>query len=275
MASPLISPADLRASLGSLTLLDARPAAAYAAGHLPGAFSADLDRDLSTAQHAGHDPARGGRHPLPTADAFAQWLGARGITPATEVVVYDAAAGANAAARLWWMLRSLGHARVRVLDGGLAAVTDLATATDTPVASAAPPYPHTDWTLATVDADAVESLRSSDGWKLIDVRSRERFRGDSEPFDPIAGHIPGAHNVPYAENLGADGKFKSAAELRAIYERTLAGTSPDQLIVQCGSGVTACHTLLALELAGLPGAALYVGSWSEWCRSTRPRATGD
>lgn len=274
MSSSLISPHELRAAIGTVTLLDARPAAAYAVGHLPGACNADLERDLSTAQRPDHDPAHGGRHPLPAADAFARWLGALGVTPTTEVVVYDAAAGANAAARLWWMMRSLGHARVRVLDGGLAAVLELARDTATPTVAAAPPYPQHDWTLPVADADAVETRRASSAWKVIDVRSGERFRGEAEPFDPIAGHIPGAHNVPYAENLGADGRFKPAAELRAIYDRALGGTPPSQVVVHCGSGVTACHTLLALDLAGLPGAALYVGSWSEWCRTTRPRATG-
>jgi thiosulfate/3-mercaptopyruvate sulfurtransferase len=274
MTSPLISSDDLRASLGTVTLLDARPAAAYAAGHLPGALHVDPDRDLSTALQPGHDPARGGRHPLPAAETFARWLGTQGITPATEIVVYDATAGAHAATRVWWMLRSLGHTRVRVLDGGLAAVPGLATDTTMPAVTAAPPYPHHGWTRPMVDADAVDARRTADDWKVIDVRSGERFRGETEPFDPIAGHIPGAHNVPYGENLGADGRFKSAAELRALYDRVLGTVPPSQVIVHCGSGVTACHTLLALELAGLPGSSLYVGSWSEWCRSDRTRAKG-
>lgn len=267
----LISPDDLRAALGTVVLLDARPAAAYAAGHLGGAIHADLERDLSTAQDPGHDPARGGRHPLPAADAFARWLGSIGITPEADIVVYDAAAGANAAARLWWMLRALGHTRVRVLDGGLAAVPGLATDTAAPVTTAVAPYPHHGFTWPTLDADAVDARRTAGDWKVIDVRSAERFRGDAEPIDPVAGHIPGALNVPYSENLGSDGRFKSAPELRAIYERALGATPPSQVVVHCGSGVTACHTLLALELAGLPGAALYVGSWSEWCRNDRPR----
>jgi thiosulfate/3-mercaptopyruvate sulfurtransferase len=272
--SPLISPEELRATLDAVRLLDARPAAAYATGHLPGAVNADLERDLSTAHHAGHDPARGGRHPLPAAGEFARQLGAWGITPTTPVVVYDAAGGANAAARAWWMLRALGHGNVRVLDGGLAAVTDLATERDAPAVAPAPAYPHTGWRLPTADADAVDAARTSPGRVVVDVRSGERFRGEVEPYDPVAGHIPGARNLPYADNLGPDGRFKPPAELRTLYDRALAGTAPEQVIVQCGSGVTACHTLLALEHAGLPGASLYVGSWSEWGRSARPKATG-
>jgi thiosulfate/3-mercaptopyruvate sulfurtransferase len=172
------------------------------------------------------------------------------------------------------MLRSLGHTQVRVLDGGLAAVPGLATDTATPSVTAAQPYPQAGWKLPVLDADSVDVRRRDKEWKVIDVRSAERFRGKSEPFDPIAGRIPGAHNVPYSENLGADGRFKSPAELRAIYERALGDTPASRVVVHCGSGVTACHTLLALELAGMPGAALYVGSWSEWCRNDRPQARG-
>ncbi len=277
IASPLVSPEDLRARLGHARLLDARPGPdAYAAGHLPGALHADLDRDLSTAKAHGHDPARGGRHPLPTPDAFAAQLGAWGTGRDDDVIVYDAAGGANAATRLWWMLRALGHARVAVLDGGFAAAVAAGVATETgaPTVAPKPPHPHAGWTRPTADADAVDARRGDSAFVVLDVRSGERFRGDAEPFDPIAGHIPGARNVPFAENLGKDGRFKPPRELRALYEGLLAGRAPTQLIVHCGSGVTACHTLLALDLAGLPGAALYVGSWSEWCRSERPQAKG-
>ncbi len=277
MASPLVSPEELRARLGGVRLLDARPGPdAYAAGHLPGALHADLDRDLSAARREGHDPANGGRHPLPSAEAFARQLGAWGIGPDDDVVVYDAAGGANAASRAWWMLRALGHTRVQVLDGGLAGALAAGLATETRAAEVTPKadHPQHGWILPTVDASAVDARRQSPASKVLDVRSGERFRGESEPFDPIAGHIPGARNVPFAENLGPDGRFKPAAVLRALYEELLAGVDPTSLTVHCGSGVTACHTLLALEIAGLPGAALYVGSWSEWCRSERPQAKG-
>ena len=271
----LISAPDLRSRLGSLLLLDARQDPAdYAAGHLPGARPADLNRHLSTACDPGHDPGRGGRHPLPPVDRFAGQLGAWGIQPGTEVVVYDASGGSNAAARLWWMLRSLGHGRVSVLDGGLQAALEagLTLTVETMAGSAAPPYPAGGWRLPTADADAVEAIRLDSAHRLLDVRSAERWRGDSEPFDPVAGHIPGSMNLPWNENLGPNGRFKSPEALRAQYEALLGGTPPDRLTVHCGSGVTACHTLLALEVAGLPGAALYVGSWSEWCRSGREKS---
>ncbi len=274
---PLVSPEQLRDRVAKIVLLDARPGPdAYAAGHLVGAIHADLDRDLSTAKREGHDPARGGRHPLPTAADFARQLGAWGIREDDDVVVYDGAGGANAATRLWWMLRSLGHARVQVLDGGFAAAlaAGLAQEQAAPKITKAPDHPQHGWTWPTADADAIEARRTSNAATVLDVRSGERFRGETEPFDPIAGHIPGAKNLPFAENLGKDGRFKSPAELRAMYEGLLAGAAPSSLTVHCGSGVTACHTLLALEIAGLSGAALYVGSWSEWCRSTRPQAKG-
>ena len=267
---PLISAPDLLARLDSIRLLDARPNAAdYAAGHLPGALHADLNRDLSTAQDPGHDPVRGGRHPLPPLERFAVQMGAWGIGPTTEAVVYDAAGGGNAAARLWWMLRALGHRRVSVLDGGLQAALGVGmtlTVEASPV-SPCPPYPANRWALPTVDAEAVEAIRRDPSRRLLDVRSRERWRGDSEPFDPVAGHIPGSLNLPWNNNLEPDGRFKSPEDLRAQYEVLLDGVLPERLAVHCGSGVTACHTLLALEVAGLPGASLYVGSWSEWCRS--------
>ena len=272
---PLISAADLRSRLASIRLLDVRQDAGdYARGHLAGALHADLNRDLSTASAAGHDPAQGGRHPLPPIGAFAARLGAWGIAPDTEVVTYDASGGGNAAARLWWMLRALGHTRVRVLDGGLQAAlaAGLPLTADRPALEPLTPYAAGQWQLPTVDAATVDALRHDPARRLLDVRSAERWRGVSEPFDPVAGHIPGSLNLPWNENLGPDGRFKPAAALRAQYESLLGDAPPDRLTVHCGSGVTACHTLLALEVAGLPGASLYVGSWSEWCRTGRPRA---
>ena len=171
------------------------------------------------------------------------------------------------------MLRSIGHRRVAVLDGGLGA----ARAVGLPLTDAEPavavkgPYPSGDWQWPTVDIESVDRLRNDPAWRVLDVRSRERFIGENEPIDPIAGHIPGAVNLSYAENL-LDGRFRSPEALRALYRKLLGGLNPDHLIVHCGSGVTACHTLLALEHAGMHGAALYVGSWSEWCRSRKPRA---
>ena len=270
----LLSASDLLARHASLRLLDVRPAGDYAAGRLPGALHADPDRHLSRASEPDHDPARGGRHPLPTVARFAAQLGDWGITPATEVVTYDASGGGNAAARLWWMLRALGHTRISVLDGGLPAALEAGFTLTAEPSSVAPmqPYPGERWLLPIADAEAVDALRRDPSRKLLDVRSAERWRGEAEPFDPVAGHIPGSLNLDWKDNLDGTGRFKSPEALRAQYQRLLDGTPPERLTVHCGSGVTACHTLLALELAGLTGAALYVGSWSEWCRSGRPMA---
>jgi thiosulfate/3-mercaptopyruvate sulfurtransferase len=275
---PLISAAGLRAAGGSVRLLDARPGAeAHAAGHLDGALHADLNLHLSAASAPGFDPARGGRHPLPDLATWAAQLGAWGIGPETPVVAYDAASGGNAASRLWWMLRAVGHQPVAVLDGGLAAALAAgATLTGDPPPAFAPagPYPGTGWKRPTVKLDEVDRLARDPGWKVLDVRSRERWRGEVETLDPVPGRIPGTVNLPYTENLDPDGRFKPPARLREMYLDLLGGTDPAHLAVHCGSGVTACHTLLALELAGLPGATLYVGSFSEWCRSGKPRGRG-
>jgi thiosulfate/3-mercaptopyruvate sulfurtransferase len=247
-------------------ILDARPPEAYAAGHLPGAVHADPNVHLATPD----DPARGGRHPLPPIEQWAAQLGAWGIGPETTVIVVDDQSGANAAARAWWMLRAAGHERVALLDGGLAAY-DRTLSTEVRAPKPREPYPVRKWECPTVDADTVEVRRKDPAWKVLDVRSATRFRGEIEPIDPIAGHIPGAINLPYTDNLELSGRFKSPAALRAQYEQLFGDTPVDRVIVHCGSGVTACHTLLALEAAGLHGASLYVGSWSEWCRNDRPR----
>lgn len=273
---PIVSADVLRELLGTeegVVLLDARGKRAdYDDGHLLGARHADPDEDLSPAASPGANPAVGGRHPLPDLDRWRHTLGGWGISPKTPVVVYDGQAGANAAARAWWMLRSVGHERVAVLDGGLEAAqrAGLPTTTAAPAVVVKPPYPARGWQRPTVDLATVDERRQDPAWIVLDVRSRARFAGETEPIDPVAGHIPGAVNLPFTENL-ADGRFKSPKELRGLYEDLLGGLSPERLIVHCGSGVTACHTLLALDLAGLTGATLYVGSWSEWCRSGKPR----
>ncbi|HVR38026.1 MAG TPA: sulfurtransferase [Thermoanaerobaculia bacterium] len=263
----IVSARDLR--LDDVVLLDARPgASAFAAGHLRGAQHADLNVHLSAASDPEFDPSRGGRHPLPPLDRWLQQLGEWGITPSTRVVIYDELDASNAAARAWWMLRAIGHENVAVLDGGYRAAIEAGVETQTGVSVShkqQPPYPATAWQWPTVGMQRVDELRNDSDWKILDVRSSPRFRGVIEPIDPIAGHIPGAWNLPFAENLEND-RFKSADALREQYTRFLDGTPPDHLIVHCGSGVTACHTLLALDLAGFRGAALYVGSWSEWCR---------
>jgi thiosulfate/3-mercaptopyruvate sulfurtransferase len=262
---PVVSAREV-AALTELVLLDCRTSvAAYEAGHVPGARHAQLERDLAA---PGPDPAHGGRHPLPDLREFATKLGQWGIAPGTRVVAYDDQNGAVAAARLWWLLRTLGHDSVQVVDGGLPALLDagLGLTTEQPAVEPRPPYPYAVLDRM-CDIDEVERARGAADRLLIDARSAVRFRGESEPFDAKAGHIPGARNAPYAENLRADGTFKSADELRALYSALLGEIPPAQTIVHCGSGVTACHTLLAMERAGLPGAKLYVGSWSEWCRN--------
>ena len=252
-----------------LVILDCRVGpkghADYQAGHLAGAIFVDLEKDLANPSGLAE---RGGRHPLPEASAFAATLGRWGITPETHVVAYDDQNGANAAARLWWMLRALGHAKVQVLDGGIQAAVAAghALTAEPPKIAARPPYPTLGYGLPMADIDEVERMRTAADHRVLDVRAPFRFRGESEPIDPVAGHIPGAVNLPFSENL-KDGRFKSAKELHALYRELLGEVSPANLIVHCGSGVTACHTLVALERAGLTEARLYVGSWSEWCRN--------
>jgi thiosulfate/3-mercaptopyruvate sulfurtransferase len=262
---PVITVAELSADPGS-SVFDCRPdSAAYRAGHLAGARHAQLERDLSA---SASDPADGGRHPLPDVQDFARRLGAWGVTPASRLVAYDDQNGANAAARFWWMLRALGHEQVQVLEGGVAALraAGLGFTSEEPPLLDAPPYPARAFAWPLADIDEVERARAAADRRVIDVRASVRFRGESEPIDPIAGHIPGARNLPLTDNLRADGTFKSAEELRALYAGALGGVAPERAIIHCGSGVTACHTLLALERAGMHGAKLYVGSWSEWCR---------
>ncbi len=272
--SPILDAERLRDVLDRVRVLDCRsgPDARqrYLAGHLKGALHADLERDLSG--DASH-PERGGRHPLPSLDDWARTLGCLGIGPDTPVVLYDDKGGANAAARGWWMLRAVGHSQVAVLDGGMAAAEAAGLPFQQGEAEVAPkpPYPVQRWERPTMDIEEVARLAADPAWKVVDVRAAERWRGEQESIDPVAGHIPGAVNVPLVENLGPDGRFAEPAALRALYEARL-GVPVQRVVVSCGSGVTACHTLLALEHAGLVGASLYVGSWSEWCRSGRPRA---
>ena len=245
---------------------------AWRAVHLAGSFYLHLDRDLS-----GTKTGRNGRHPLPERAAFAATLGRLGITPATQVVALDRQGGPYAS-RLWWMLRWMGHEAVAVLDGGFAAWRTAGGAVDDnePAAHATAPYPERAPLVGTLSADAL--LAQLGRVPLVDARPGERFRGEVEPLDPKAGHIPGALNRFFKDNLGADGRFKSAAVLRSEFE-ALLGRPLDaraaQTVHQCGSGVTACHNLLAMEHAGLAGSRLYPGSWSEWSSDpARPIATG-
>jgi thiosulfate/3-mercaptopyruvate sulfurtransferase len=241
---------------------------AWREAHVPGAHYAHLDRDLSGPHRAG-----AGRHPWPNADAFCGWLGRCGVTPETQVVAYDAGDGAYAA-RLWWMLRALGHRDVAVLDGGWARWSALGL----PVDRAMPVVVPTQYRGAfdkdrLIDAAAIPE-RLAAGDLLIDARAAERFRGEVEPIDRVAGHVPGAVNRPYALNL-SEGRFKSASQLSEEFATLLDGQDPQQVIAMCGSGVTACHHLLAMAHAGSPGARLFTGSWSGWIEdAARPVATG-
>lgn len=281
--SPLLSVAELQSELAGAApplLLDASfdladPAAgrrAWEQAHLPGSRHVDLEADL-----CGPRTGRNGRHPLPDRAAFASTATGLGVTPGRSVVVLDRGDGAFAA-RLWWMLRWLGHADVRVLDGGLkgwtAAGGELLAGAWAPAPAAVAPYPERPALAATIDGDTLQA-RLADVL-LIDARGGPRFRGEAEPIDPVAGHIPGALNRPYTDNLAPDGLFLSPPQLRQAF--AALGVTPDQprvVVSQCGSGVTACHNLLALEVAGLPGGLLYPGSWSEWCADpARPVATG-
>lgn len=279
----LIGAESLRSMLGAgipLVIVDvgfdlADPTAgerAYRAAHLPGAPYVHLERDLSAAPNG-----RNGRHPLPDRADFAATVGRLGITPATQVVVYDRQQSMFAA-RLWWMLRWLGHAPVAVLDGGLAAWQaiggPLESGPVTPQPQAAYPIDSANSPLApTIDADALQAQLGRVA--LIDARAPERFRGDVEPLDAQAGHIPGARNRFFKDNLTADGRFKPADVLRAEFTALLPTHSAGAVVHQCGSGVTACHNLLAMTAAGLDGTVLYPGSWSEWSADpTRPIARG-
>jgi thiosulfate/3-mercaptopyruvate sulfurtransferase len=242
-------------------------AQAYARGHLPGAVHADLERDLSGAK-----TGRNGRHPLPDREALAATVGGWGVAPGVQVVAYDAQ-GAACAARAWWLLRWLGHEAVAVLDGGPAAWVAAGGALDrtAPQTRPQPPYPAGAPAMPTIDAAAV--LAALGRVALLDARSPERFRGEVETIDPVAGHIPGARLRFFKDNLQPDGRFKPAAALRAEFEAL--GGAPAGWVHACGSGVTACHNLLAMAHAGLDGGRLYPGSWSEWCADpTRPVARG-
>ncbi|MFN4063851.1 MAG: sulfurtransferase [Parazoarcus communis] len=242
---------------------------AYARAHIPGAFHLDLDQDLS-----GPKTGRNGRHPLPDPAALAARLSACGIGNHTQVITYDDAGGMFAA-RLWWMMRWLGHHRVAVLDGGLQAWGREAQALTDLVPQARP----TSYTLCLqpcrVDAATVLAHLGRPDMLIVDARSPDRYRGENETLDPVGGHIPGAINRFFRDNLDTNGCFKQASVLREDFGTLLGGLDPHRVVHQCGSGVTACHNLLAMEAAGLSGSRLYAGSWSEWCADPhRPVATG-
>lgn len=243
----------------------------YAAGHIPGAVYAELDTDLSDLSR---ESLGLGRHPLPDEQAFAAVLGRWGWRPGLQVVAYDAGNGALAAARLWWLLRLAGERAVAVLDGGYAAWLAAGLPTDAVVPSRAP-------SQATVHFDPAQvvlehaALHRAPAPLLLDARAAPRYRGETEPLDPVAGHVPGALNRPFADNLAVDGRFKPAGELKREFLAAIGDRAPQEVVHMCGSGVTACHNLLAMEHAGLGGSRLYAPSWSGWVSDrSRPVATG-
>lgn len=274
----LVQAETLSIALGrpDLAILDCRfslaaPGAgerAYVEGHIPGAYYAHLDRDLSDLRRTG-----AGRHPWPDAGDFTARLGAWGITPQTQVVAYDDGDGAHAA-RLWFLLRMLGHEKVAILDGGWKRWTSHGLPVDSHVPTPAQARYRGEFDASRLlDADAVQA-RLAAGGLLIDARAADRFAGENETIDRVAGHVPGAINRPYAQNL-ADGRFKTPVLLAGEFRALLGAHAPEDTMVMCGSGVTACHHLLAMERAGLRGAKLFTGSWSGWISDpSRPVATG-
>lgn len=270
--SPIIQAAELKQLLQteSIVFIDAsngpKAKANFLEGHLAGARLVDLDSQLTEIPT---DAAFGGRHPLPKIEAFGQLLGELGITPDSHVVVYDDKNGGNAAARFWWMLRAVGHHKVQVLNGGLkeALKHHLPISSGETVIEKTSAYPTTNWLLPLIEIDEVDRVSENNEYVVIDVRDAARYRGEVEPIDLVAGHIPGAINVPFTENLDAEGLFLSAEILRSKYQIILGDKKAENSVVHCGSGVTACHTLLAIAHAQLPLPRLYIGSWSEWSRN--------
>lgn len=266
--SPIIEAPALLDLLHSdqLVIIDAsngpQAKANYLQSHIKGALFVDLNTQLSSPSA---DPAKGGRHPLPELEKFANMLGELGITSATHVVIYDDKNGSNAGARLWWMLRAVGHPKVQVLNGGFATAKQCRLPMQSDVEHPKPgnPYPAEKWALPLASLEEVRRASQYDSSIIVDVRSADRYHGLVEPLDVVAGHIPNAINIPFTSNLDEQGCFKDAEVLREMY-LSFGEERVNQPIVHCGSGVTACHTILAFDYAGLRLPKLYIGSWSEW-----------
>jgi thiosulfate/3-mercaptopyruvate sulfurtransferase len=263
--STLVSTAELERSLARWRIFDCRHEllkpelgeSQYKEGHIPGALFASLDRDLS-----GRKTGKNGRHPLPEPQDFEKWLEHTGLTPRDQVVCYDAGNG-SMAARLWWMLRWIGHDKVAVLDGGFAKWTK----EGRPVGVEIPIFTPLNYPIklrGDLAADVSQVEKNLGQNLLVDARAPARYRGEQEPIDPVAGRIPGAKNRFNMDNLAPDGVFKPASELKQDFQKVLGNRAPSEVIHYCGSGVAACHNLLAMEIAGLKGGKLYAGSWSEW-----------
>lgn len=276
--STLISPLELlslyKSKLSNLVIIDAGNHEQYKKQHLDGAVHLDLNTQLSDIKD---NPANGGRHPLPSPEKFIATLSNLGISSKHHIVIYDDKNGANAAARLWWMLKAIGYEKVQVLNGGLQSVEKMEFPINDSEVKLTPiekiNYPNPSWSLPQATMDEVEKASQDASKLIIDVRAKERYNGITEPIDLIAGHIPNAVNIPFSENLNEQGNFKSPEELKKKYTEITKGIDLSQVIVHCGSGVTACHTLLSFAHAGLPIPKLYVGSWSEWSRNEKEMVT--
>ncbi|MCI3938790.1 sulfurtransferase [Chryseobacterium aahli] len=267
--SPIISPSEFKNLFSeNLIILDARVGKdvyqSYLNKHIQGARFVDLDKDLA---EIGQNAAFGGRHPLPTIEKFGETVSLLGITEDSHVVIYDDKNGANAAARAWWMLKAFGLKNVQVLDGGFqeAEKESLEFTSGEETFEKIKIIDRKDWLLPISTLKDVENVLINNSATVIDVRDAYRYKGESEPIDLVAGHIPGAINIPFSENLDENGYFLKREILREKYLKLLE-SKPEKLIIHCGSGVTACHTILALNYAGFEIPNLYVGSWSEWSR---------
>ena len=272
--SPLIEAKELRKlySSESLIIIDASTGedaySNYKLSHLAGAQFVDVNTQLADIKD---DFTLGGRHPLPSPEQFSEFLSTIGISPQSHVVIYDNKNGANAAARFWWMLKAVGHEKVQVLNGGIeeAVKINFPTSSKIEKVKKVAPYKTSSWQLPRVTMNEVVKVSQNANYCIIDVREEFRYQGISEPIDLIAGHIPGAINIPFTKNLNSNGLFLSKEELRHYYSKIIDRVSSKQTIVYCGSGVTACHTLLAIAYAGFEIPKLYVGSWSEWSRNQK------
>ncbi|TKC13136.1 sulfurtransferase [Pedobacter polaris] len=266
----IIQPSELlNLNPDEFVLIDASAGskARYDENHLAGALYIDLNTDLANIG----DFTIGGRHPLPTLSQFSEVLGKFGIDKNSHVIIYDDKNGGNAAARFWWMLRAIGHERVQVVNGGFDAAIKAGFPTNSlvPKVETKKLYEITNWNLPLAAIDEVETASKTGNQTIVDVRDANRFAGLTEPIDLIAGHIPGALNIPFTSNLDENGLFLAPEALKEKYITALADVQPENVIVHCGSGVTACHMLLAMDYAGLPIPKLYVGSWSEWSRNNK------
>jgi thiosulfate/3-mercaptopyruvate sulfurtransferase len=276
--SPIIQALELLNLIGQkdLIILDAsshkNAQFNYQQNHIQGALFIDLNTQLAEIKE---NVAIGGRHPLPSPQKFIHTISQLGITPQTHVVIYDTQNASNAAARCWWMLKAIGHQKLQVLDGGFnSALEYKLPINDQQVQpNVVDSYPINEWQLPLSDINEVEKVSQNKDYLVIDVRDNARFKGQTEPIDLIAGHIPGAINVPFSENLTQEGLFVDPHTLKLKYQNVLGKIKAEHVIVHCGSGVTACHTLLAMASANLPIPKLYVGSWSEWSRNNKPIAT--